>query len=179
MTSRALSSADLVGTWRLLSWSSIGPDGVTSKPFGDEPVGYLLYSGEGYVSGNMMPARRPGFEKPRLTSTDVDGGSPAEIIAAFNSYSAYAGTYRFDPASSTVEHQVLCGLQPDWTGSVQIRTVTLRPDGRLEYRTKPVEVRDGSQYGVLVWERVTSNAVPADDESIATSPDSGVSRTQG
>ena len=34
---RSLTVADLVGTWRLLSWHALGEDGSTREPFGPSP----------------------------------------------------------------------------------------------------------------------------------------------
>ena len=58
MMTTPASAADFIGTWRLLDYSFIHDDGVIEKPWGTDVRGYLLYSAEGYMSGNLSPARR-------------------------------------------------------------------------------------------------------------------------
>ena len=48
--------SDFVGTWRLLDYSFIHDDGSIEHPWGTNVRGYLLYSAEGYMSGNLSPA---------------------------------------------------------------------------------------------------------------------------
>src|SRR5271163_4070435 len=49
-------AADFVGTWRLIDYSFVHDDGIVEKPWGTDVRGYLLYSAEGYMSGNLGPA---------------------------------------------------------------------------------------------------------------------------
>ena len=61
-------AADFVGTWRLLDYSFIHEDGVVEHPWGAEVRGYLLYSAEGYMSGNLSPARDWPSRRARLAA---------------------------------------------------------------------------------------------------------------
>nr|WP_158748753.1 lipocalin-like domain-containing protein [Acidobacterium sp. S8] len=51
-------AADFIGTWKLIDYSFLHENGTVEKPWGDHVVGYLLYSAEGYMSGNLSPAGR-------------------------------------------------------------------------------------------------------------------------
>jgi hypothetical protein len=42
-------SEKFIGTWKLVSFEMRSADGVT-YPFGNDPVGYLMYNDEGYMS---------------------------------------------------------------------------------------------------------------------------------
>ena len=50
-----------IGTWRLLSYEIRRADGEIKYPWGQDPVGLLIYSGDGYISVAMMSANRPKF----------------------------------------------------------------------------------------------------------------------
>ena len=51
----------LIGAWRLLSFEFRNKDGQVSYPFGEDAVGYIIYSQDGYVSITIMSANRPKF----------------------------------------------------------------------------------------------------------------------
>lgn len=53
-----MDAADLVGTWRLRSWKNVGTDGSEADPLGENPVGYLFYNHDGYMSVEIMAAHR-------------------------------------------------------------------------------------------------------------------------
>ena len=78
-------AADFVGTWRLLDYSLIHDDGVVEKPWGTDVRGYLLYSAEGYMSGNLGPARRRQGVIERIT--------PAARPRRNRRYIAYTGRF--------------------------------------------------------------------------------------
>ena len=48
----------LVGTWRLVSWEHQDGAGQITFPVGRDPQGYIIYTADGYVSVQMMTARR-------------------------------------------------------------------------------------------------------------------------
>ena len=52
----------LVGTWQLLSWKNVDEEGNITYPFGEDAIGYVLYSEDGYMSTTLMTANRPNFE---------------------------------------------------------------------------------------------------------------------
>jgi len=60
-----------VGTWRLVSFGLRSTkDNQVSYPFGQEAVGYLMYSEDGYMSVSFMSANRSKF-----ASGDIRGGT--------------------------------------------------------------------------------------------------------
>ena len=74
-----------VGTWRLLSYEIRRADGEIKYPWGQEPVGLLIYSGDGYMSVAMMSASRT-----RFVDKDVKKGSNEEKAAAVDTYVSYS-----------------------------------------------------------------------------------------
>ena len=53
-----MKAQDLVGTWRLKTWQNVGSDGSVVDPPGEQPLGYIFYNHDGYVSVEMMAQHR-------------------------------------------------------------------------------------------------------------------------
>jgi hypothetical protein len=66
-----LKSEDLIGTWRLRSWKNVASDGSAVDPLGENPVGYIFYNHDGYMSVEIMAAHRVPYREP-----DAFGGTP-------------------------------------------------------------------------------------------------------
>lgn len=78
----------LVGTWKLISYEIQLKNGQNSYPWGKNPIGYIIYTEEGYMSVNMMSANRPP-----LSSDDITKVSKEELLALADTWGAYSGTY--------------------------------------------------------------------------------------
>ena len=102
---------DLTGTWRMVSVESLGPGGATGHPFGPEPVGYVTYTSEGFVSVVMTSGGRSGY------------ASAAERAAAAETTFAYSGRYEVD--GSQVRHHVEVSLNPNMCGHTLTREIEL------------------------------------------------------
>jgi hypothetical protein len=46
----------LIGAWRLLSFEFRNKDGQVRYPFGEDAVGYIIYSEDGYLAITIMSA---------------------------------------------------------------------------------------------------------------------------
>ena len=64
---------DLIGTWRLRTWKNVGSDGSSVEPIGENPVGYIFYNHDGFMSVEIMAAHRAPYHVP-----DTFGGTPEE-----------------------------------------------------------------------------------------------------
>lgn len=135
-------ASDFIGTWKLVDYSFLHEDGTVEKPWGEHVVGYLIYSAEGYMSGNLSPAgRRHNIEMPE-----------SEKTRRKRDYIAYAGPYTVD--GDTVTHHVEVSLFPNWLGTAQLR-YHKREGNRLILRTPPIPSGDGVVAVQLTWEKVT------------------------
>ena len=134
------------GTWRLLSYEVRSTAGETRYPWGQDPVGFLIYSDDGYVSVAMMGANRPRFE-----AKDIKKGTDEEKIAAVDTYISYCG--RYEVQGDTVIHHVEVCLFPNWVGNDQKRTFKFDGD-RLLLSTEPIVAGEMQLTGHLIWERV-------------------------
>jgi hypothetical protein len=150
-----VAAADFVGTWRLLEYSFIHEDGSIEHPWGKEVRGYLLYSAEGYMSGNLSPASDWPSRRARLAAAFKGHDSAAALRMARRAgrreYIAYTGRYTVE--GETVTHHVEASLFPNWVGRPEVRYFEFDGD-TLTLKTGPV--RSGRQIIIaqLVWQRV-------------------------
>ena len=53
-----MEAKDIVGTWRLVSYSSKDENGNVGYPLGENAVGYIMYTSDGYMSASMSSNNR-------------------------------------------------------------------------------------------------------------------------
>ncbi len=124
------------------------PRGETTLPLGPRPAGQIVYTKGGRVSVQTMRGDRSAFR-----SSDMHAGSPDEVRAAFEGYSASFGRYTVSPDDSSVIHHIEGSLFPNWVGGEQRRLVHLA--GRRLRLTTPPLLYDGVEQTVVsTWERV-------------------------
>jgi hypothetical protein len=128
----------LVGCWRLVGYDVTAVDGgQTARPLGDNPLGTILYTPDGYMSAQLT---RPG-------PYEDDQGPDAYYIA-------YSGPYDVDEQARTVAHRVEVSVIPSWLGTTQIRQVQFREPGALVLSTSEPQLRDGVLTTVKIsWSR--------------------------
>ncbi len=142
-------AARFVGTWQLLESYSERPSGRAPFPLGAKVIGRINYDRAGNMAAQLMGADRAPFKSrdPREVGDD-------EYRAAFQTYTAYFGTFDVDPAAHTVTHHVLGATVPNWPGNDQLRYYELQGD-QLILRTPPMRGNDGEKsVHTLVWQKV-------------------------
>jgi hypothetical protein len=146
-TAGTLAAADLVGTWRLQSWTATGDDGV-EHPMGDPPEGVLVYTPDGTMITTIGRAGRTPID-----GGDMLAGPDPQRLDAFTSFIAYSGSFGVD--GDDVIHDVTMSLFPNWIGTRQQRHVDLSDDGHaLELSTDPFILRGRLSVQRLRWVRV-------------------------
>ena len=120
----------LFGTWILVSNEWITSDGeVVQRPFGEEPLGQLIYTADGSVCAVLASRDRSGEH----------GG-----------FLAYTGSWEL--RGDSVVHHVLTGSIPEDAGRDRVRTYSLEGDRLM--LTAPSRVVDGiEQIHRIVWRR--------------------------
>jgi lipocalin-like protein len=136
----------LVGTWDLKRIDLRNARGEELYPFGPFPVGLLVVTAGGHWSVQIMDPRRP-----RSSSEDMLGGSPAERAAARQGYVAYAGRYRV--LSDRILVHVEVSLSPNDIGRDEVRLFALGADG-LQITTPRMQVGGEETVGQLLWSRL-------------------------
>jgi hypothetical protein len=144
-----MASNPLIGTWKLVSWENRSLDGQVTYPLGEDAVGYISYTQDGYVFVSMMRSDRTEF-----TSGDLLRASAQEKVHAAETYVTYCGRYDF--RGNTVVHHVELSLFPNWVGVDQERLVEIAGN-RLTVSTRPMLLEGIQRSGHLVWERVQTS----------------------
>ena len=116
----ALEPSDLYGTWRLVSYTStVVATGERSDLYGPTPIGFLTYTANGRMSAILCDSSRP-------QPTDLAKVTDEERLKLYRTMNAYAGTFTLN--GSTVTHHVEISLNGTWTGTDQVRQLTLVGD---------------------------------------------------
>jgi hypothetical protein len=119
----------LLGSWHMVHWEiAYSDDRAPTLPFGERPVGLIVYSTDGHMSACI--ARR---ERPNLAGASARAAPESERVAAFDSYFHYAGRYqvRGVPGGQHVVHEVTHSLYPNFVGTTQVRDMQFSANGQL------------------------------------------------
>ena len=122
----------VVGAWRLVASEGRSSAGDVSRPYGDGPVGLLLYGADGYMSATLMRPDRPPF-----ASGDRLRGTPEEVRLASEGFLAYCGTYDLDASKGLIVHHVTAADFPTIVGTDLVRRYVVE-NGHLVLETQPV-----------------------------------------
>jgi hypothetical protein len=144
----------LVGTWQLMAVEGRLPDGRRNHPYGQNPLGVLIYDSHGNMAVQIMDRDRPAFQ-----STDLKGGTAQEAKQALDGAAVYFGTYDTDEQTDTVCHHIQGSVFPNWIGTVQRRKATLKGN-RLVLSTGPLLMGGSAADIVLEWQRVPPLTCP-------------------
>ena len=109
------------------SWSPTPPQdnhgGPITYPLGPDALGLIMYTGDGYMSAQLMRRGRPAFDRP-----ESDGGTLEQFAAAAAGYLAYSGPFEVDESTGVVHHNVTVSLLPNWLNGTQLRHAKLDGD---------------------------------------------------
>lgn len=137
----------IVGTWRLVSMKSRNSStSVETNTWGDNPMGLITYTADGYMSAILA-------RSDRKISTDSGGRANVEEQAMlFRNSFAYAGRYTL--TQEGVIHHVAVAADPTWIGKDQMRYARVEGDYLMisSPPIKSVASKDPLEYFV-VWKR--------------------------
>jgi hypothetical protein len=102
---------EFIGAWRLVSVEDRKPDGSLTSPYGEHPVGLLLYDETGRMSVQIMRG-----DRHHLSSNDWDEIPAEEIKLAIEGFTAFFGTYEINEADAIIIHRVEGHVLPDSVG---------------------------------------------------------------
>jgi hypothetical protein len=140
----------LLGTWRLIVYERHAADGSVSFPMGSDALGYLAYTGDGYVFMSMMRPERSALTAQWEAAALEDKGRAA------TEFVAYCGRYEID--ADHLVHHIEQSLRPELVGTDQLRYPTVDGD-RLSIIDQPIGVGRTS-WRRAVWQRAA--AIPGD-----------------
>jgi hypothetical protein len=137
-------AAELVGTWKLVSASSVTSKGKRDEaPYGAAPVGFLSYSQDGRVTAFICHDGR------KLLGAIPQVEEQAE---AFKTFFAYSGRYTLGD-HKVIHHIEICSIQ-NYVGKDLIRSVKFQGD-QIVLVTPPTTVNGTIQSVELIWQRLS------------------------
>jgi hypothetical protein len=135
----------LVGTWTLVSWEEVLPDGTKVAPLGDvNSKGILMFDATGHVSFQVMA------ELPKLASNDRKKTTAEENKALAQGVFSYFGTYSVSETHRNVVIHVESSTFPNMNGTDSKRIVTSLTANELEYTNPATLAGRRSQFA---WKR--------------------------
>jgi hypothetical protein len=136
----SVTAMDLLGAWRLESWSFVYDDGRPQEyPLGRDAEGIIIYTPGGQVSATLMRGGRVA-KAP---------GSEVERAAAFADSFAYAG--RYEVRDATVFHSIEVATNPALIGVTSTRHIKL--DGDRLTLSGPDFAAGTGRTQMIVWRR--------------------------
>jgi hypothetical protein len=140
----AQSTADVVGTWSLVS-SVTEKDGTKTDQFGVGAKGMLTLDADGHFMLTII-----GPELPKFASNNRAAGTPDENKAVVSKSIAMIGTYSVNSADKTLIFKVDSATFPNWNGTEQKRLLASGNRDELKYVT-PTASSGG--VGTVTWKR--------------------------
>lgn len=122
----------IVGTWTLVDWEQVNPDGSTVQQTGARPKGVHVFSADGRFFAL--------FARPEFSTVETTGSVntlPDEKTIADGSV-AYFGTYTVNDADRSVDLVIEVSTMPNELGRQQKRLITSVSAGELRYATPAV-----------------------------------------
>jgi len=143
----------LVGAWALSTFVERDIEtGLENHPFGQRPLGLILYTPDGYVSAQLQRPERPPF-----ADGDILRATPEEYAAAGSSYVAYSGRFFVDEGKKSLSHEMAVSFFPNWLGQRQVRLVEVNGDCLRLSTDGPQRVNGGLKTATLTWRRAQPN----------------------
>ena len=141
-----MGSVSVVGTWRLVSSEGRSSAGDVSRPYGDAPVGFLIYGADGYMSATLMRPGRPHFASGDRRPRD----SPRRCASRTRGSSPTAGPTRWTSRAGSSSTAWRLRTSPTTWATDLVRRFVME-NGTLVLETQPV-VRAGKTWVFrLVW----------------------------
>jgi len=119
----------LVGTWALVAVTAERADGSKGEPFGPNPKGTIIFTGDGHFSLVQLRA-----ELPRIAANDRARATAEEAQAIVDGSIAYYGTYTVNEAEKTIAPKLEGGTYANIVGGPeQKRIITALTADELKF----------------------------------------------
>ncbi len=143
VTASAEPREGVVGAWSLVTFDTDERGGAFKPRFGQDPVGYLLYTTDGHMAAVLAGTHRPELKSPSGSSSTEE-----QRTQSLANFLAYAG--RYDIRGDRVFHHVDVSVFTNLMGTTLERQFKIEGD-LLTIRTVPPEIWGSSN--ILVWKR--------------------------
>lgn len=135
----------LIGRWRLVSWTAVDDEGRGEHPVGDRPQGFAVFLPDGLAAVQVAATDRPA-----MSGIDPFAAPESEQARAFATYLAYVA--RYEVRQDLVVLKPEMSLWPNQLGTEQVRRYRFE-DGELVLQPPPVEIRGRRLTHELRWRR--------------------------
>ncbi len=140
----------LPGAWDFVSVTAHRDDGNVSEPFGKNPKGIIIFTGDGHFS--LFQSRT---EVPRIASNDRAKATAEEAAGIVASAIAYYGTYDINEADRTLLVRLKASTFANLAdGNAQKRIITSLTADELKF-TNPRTPAGVTLH--TVWRRAAAN----------------------
>jgi len=135
-----------VGTWSLTAVENTNADGSKTLPYGENPVGLLVFTEAGDYAIQILKATRP-----KVAAGDKNKATPDENLALVQGNNSHFGTYTVRPEKHTITFNVQHAFYPNWEGDVQLRSYKLE-NNMLSYVVTNT-TNGGAVTATVVWKK--------------------------
>lgn len=135
---------EFVGAWRLVSFEERTPGGEILHPYGERPVGLLVYDESGQMSVQVMRK-----DRAPLSSESFKDAAPDELRSALDGFTAFFGRYEINEDARVIIHHVEGHVLPNSVGKSLKR--------RFEFSGNRLVLMPAENKRV-VWERINAQA---------------------
>jgi hypothetical protein len=143
----------LVGAWKLVTYVERDVEtGAEDHPFGEHPLGLILYTPDGYMSAQLQRRDRAPFAEG-----DLLRATPEEYTAAGSSYIAYSGRFFVDEGRKSLCHEMAVSFFPNWFGQRQVRIARIDGDVLQLSTDGPQHFNGTLKTATLTWRRAEPN----------------------
>ncbi|NLR78248.1 lipocalin-like domain-containing protein [Chitinophaga eiseniae] len=134
------------GTWSLVSVENIKADGSKTSPYGEHPVGMLIFTKTGKYAIQILKA-----DRSKVLANDKDKATTEENTALVRGNNSHFGTYTIDTNKQIIVFSVQHAFYPNWEGMAQVRTYSLK-NNLLTY-TVTTPTSGGAAVAKVVWRK--------------------------
>jgi len=138
-------SKDIVGTWTLISNSSVTADGKRTHTFGPDPIGTLMFDGNGRFAVITMRS-----DLPKFAGKGFRDGTPDEYKAVGQGMLVTFGKYSVSEADKMITTDIEGSSFPNLAGAHQKRVIVSVTPEQLHYRNP---TGAGGTTVELIWKR--------------------------
>src|SRR5690349_1170903 len=134
---------DAIGMWAFVS-SINEQNGRRTETYGPGATGVMVLDYSGRYAITIIAAGLPKFASNNRTTATAEEAKT--VVASSN---AHFGSYSVNPGDSTITFKIESATFPNWNGTEQKRTLTIRGD-ELQYA---VAASSAGGSSVVTWKR--------------------------
>ncbi|MEQ1677385.1 MAG: lipocalin-like domain-containing protein [Chitinophagaceae bacterium] len=138
-------SKKFVGVWSLVSVENVNADSSRTYPYGENPVGMLIFGKDGDYASQLLKAKRP-----KITSNNKNTATPEENKALVQGNNSHFGTYIIDEKDHTITYKVEYAFFPNWEGRELKASYILSGDTLRSFSTNTTF---GGSSVIVTWRR--------------------------